>query len=188
MSTPFLLLLDRDGTVIVDKQYLAHPDGVELERGAAAGLRALVAHGAVPVIVTNQSGIARGYFTQDEVFAVHARLDAMLRAEGVAIAGFFFCPHGPDDGCDCRKPRAGLARQAAEALGMSLAGAVVIGDKISDLELASAIGVTGVLVTTGEGATSVDYAIGHGCLVADDLFQASATLASLLLSRPDGEF
>jgi histidinol-phosphate phosphatase family protein len=180
---PFMLLLDRDGTVIVDKQYLADPNEVELERHAAAGLRTLIAQGAVPVIVTNQSGVARRYFSEATVAAVHARLDAVLRAQGVALAGYFFCPHGPNDGCDCRKPRAGLAHQAAAALGMSLDGAVVVGDKVSDLQLADAIGATGVLVRTGEGAKSVDLAERQGWLIADDLLDASKAIVSSRSAR-----
>lgn len=177
MPRPFLLLLDRDGTIIVDRHYLADPAQVELERGAAEGLRAFVALGAVPVVVTNQSGVARGYFDEGAVAAVHARLDAMLRAEGVVMAGYFHCPHGPDDGCDCRKPLPELAHQAALALSMPLGRAVVIGDKPSDLGLGRAIGATGVLVATGKGIDHVARAAQEGWVVADDLFAASALFA-----------
>jgi len=93
------VLLDRDGTVIEDRHYLSDPSGVALLPGAAAGLAALAAAGARLFLVTNQSGIGRGYFTEADLHACNARLSDLLRGHGVCLADTAFCPHGPDDGC-----------------------------------------------------------------------------------------
>jgi D-glycero-D-manno-heptose 1,7-bisphosphate phosphatase len=179
MSGRFPLFLDRDGTVIVDRHYLHDPADVVLEDGAVAGLRALVAMGAIPVIVTNQSGVGRGMFGGDAVRAVHDRLDQMLRAADVAIAGYYFCPHAPDDGCACRKPKPGMAIDAARELSLRLDDAIVVGDKMSDLEFAQGIGARGILVKTGKGMDCADRARDAGFDVVDDL----AAVARLLHER-----
>lgn len=174
-----VILLDRDGTVIVDIPYLGDPGGVVLERNAAAGLRQLAAAGFALVVVSNQSGVGRGLIDIAAVEAVNARAAALLAAEGVTIAGWYYCPHGPDQGCDCRKPAPGLALRAAAELGLDLTRSVVIGDKRSDLGLASAIAAGGVLVATGEGAASAPWARAARIPVAADLLDAAR-----LIGRP----
>ena len=111
------IILDRDGTLIKEKDYLHDPDGAELTEGAAEGLRMLSKLGYRFVVLTNQSGIGRGYFTEDEMNAVHLRVDEMLACAGVRVEGWFHCPHKPSDGCSCRKPAAGLAVEAQRKLG-----------------------------------------------------------------------
>lgn len=133
------LFLDRDGTIIVDVGYPRDPARVELLPGAAAALAALAPHAAL-VIVSNQSGLARGRITPAEAAAVHARVVALLAAAGVTLAGAHYCPHGPDDGCRCRKPAPGLLVDAAAALGLDLAASIVIGDKPSDVGAGHAAG------------------------------------------------
>ena len=145
------LLIDRDGTLIVDRHYLSRPEQVELIPGAGEALRTLADAGWGIAVVTNQSGIARGRFSEEDMHAVHQRIEELLASHGVRIDGFWFCPHGPDDACDCRKPRPGLALQAAGALGFDPASAVVVGDKAIDVELGRAIGARSVLVRTGYG-------------------------------------
>lgn len=167
-------LLDRDGTIIVERDYLSDPALVALEAGAAAGLRAMAAAGYALVVLTNQSGIARGYFDRAAADAVNARVAELLAAEGVTIEGWYVCPHAPGDGCDCRKPRPGLALQAAAALGLDLARSWMIGDKRSDIALADAIGARGVLVATGHGGRDEGWARANGRLVAPDLTAAAA--------------
>jgi len=130
-----VVVLDRDGTIVVDRHYLADPDGLEFEPGAKRGLRSMVDMGYRLVVVTNQSGIARGYFTADQLEKIHARMRQMLNAEGVQIAGIYACPHEPSDGCECRKPGLGLMRQAAEELQFDMSQSVVIGDRDSDIEM-----------------------------------------------------
>jgi D-glycero-D-manno-heptose 1,7-bisphosphate phosphatase len=130
-----VVVLDRDGTIVVDRHYLADPDGLEFEPGAGRALRSMSDMGYRLVVVTNQSGLARGYFTVDQLEKIHARMRQMLNAEGVQIAGIYFCPHDPSDGCECRKPGLGLMRQAAEELRFDMSQSVVIGDKDSDIEM-----------------------------------------------------
>lgn len=150
MTEPFLVLLDRDGTINVDKHYLADPDGLELLPHAARGLRDMQDRGATLAIVTNQSGIGRGYFDRETADAINTRLLEMLAPAQVNIAHVALCPHTPDDGCDCRKPAPGMALEAAEATGLPLDTAWVIGDKASDIGLAKAVGARGILIAGPE--------------------------------------
>lgn len=166
-------LLDRDGTIIVERNYLSDPAGVELLPHAGAGLRALRDMGFRLVLVTNQSGIGRGYFTRATVDRIH---DCMVEQLGdVALDAIYICPHTPEDGCTCRKPEPGLAIQAAEDLGFNLRDAVVIGDKPCDIGLAQRVGATSVLVTTGYGRQFVETLKPE--VIADDLLDAARQLA-----------
>ena len=166
-----LALLDRDGTIIRDMDYLSDPDGLEFLPGAVDGLKTLAAMGFTLAIVTNQSGVARGYFTLETAREINDRLVSLLAGQGVRIAHVAMCPHGPDEGCDCRKPMPGLARSVARALDASLDDAVVIGDKASDIGLATAIGAKGVLISeSGINDCAADA-------VAADLVEAAAYIA-----------
>lgn len=138
------LFLDRDGTLIVDVGYPRDPALVEPLPGAIDALRALQASCAL-VIISNQSGIARGTITEAEAQAVHARVIAVFAQGGVTFAGAYYCPHAPDAGCRCRKPAPGLLQDAAAELDLDLAASVMIGDKPSDLEAGRAAGCATVL-------------------------------------------
>ena len=162
-----LAILDRDGTIIEEKNYLHDPDQVVLVPGAADAIRELRRQGLAPVVLTNQSGVARKMFTRVDVDAVHARMNALLG--DAAISSIFVCPHHPDDGCACRKPRAGLVREAEEALG--LRALVTIGDKTSDVALPGSM--FRVLVRTGWGKDHLDAPVDF---VADDLWAAAAAV------------
>ena len=177
MSQRFALL-DRDGTIIVEKHYLSDPDGVELLGGAAAGLRKLSRLGLGLVVVTNQSAIGRGYLDRERLAEIHARMGDLLEAEGVRIDGIFFCPHHPDDGCPCRKPAPGLVDQAVERFGFDPARAFVIGDMKSDVELGRAVGATSVLVRTGYGDR--DEAAADADHVVDGLGAAAHLIEELV--------
>ncbi len=179
------VLLDRDGTIIVDKHYLADPAGVELERGAVRGLARMRALGLLLICVTNQSGVAKGLFDRARVDAVNARVDALLACEGVTIDGWYVCPHGSDSGCDCRKPAPGLALAAAREFGLDLSRAFVIGDKLSDVELARAVGARGILVETGKGAALAGAAREAGFSVARDLDGAADLIAAHGMEEKD---
>ena len=133
------LFLDRDGTLIVDVGYPRDPALVQPIEGAIDALRVLQRDHAL-VVISNQSGIARGRITPAEAAAVHDRFVAMFESGGVTFAGFYYCPHGPDDGCRCRKPAPGLLEDAARELGLDLARSIMIGDKPSDLEAGRAAG------------------------------------------------
>lgn len=133
------LFLDRDGTLIVDVGYPRDPAQVELLPGAAAALRGLPADVEL-VIVSNQSGLARGIITPAEADAVAARVAQLFALEGVLFAAAYVCPHGPGDGCRCRKPQPGMLLDAARDLGLELAASVMIGDKLSDVQAGVAAG------------------------------------------------
>ena len=152
------VFFDRDGTLIVDKDYLADPDGVEFEPGAAASLKLARARGYKIIVVSNQSGAARGYFTLEDVERVNARMLEMLAAEGVEVDALYYCPHHPQGkvdeftfACDCRKPGAGMAEEAARAFKLDLRRSFMIGDTAADMNFAGVNGMTGLLVRTGYG-------------------------------------
>jgi D-glycero-D-manno-heptose 1,7-bisphosphate phosphatase len=146
-----VVLLDRDGTIIVDKVYLADPADIEFTCGALEGMRLLRDAGFQLVLITNQSGIARGYFDEATVARIHERLQAMLADEGLVLDAIFCCPHGPNDGCSCRKPAPGMVHAAMCALKFSAAEAVVIGDNPADMGAAAAAGVAAIRIAPHGG-------------------------------------
>jgi len=151
------ILLDRDGTVIIDRHYLADPDGVELLPGAGQALARLARAGAALHLVTNQSGIGRGYYGETDFQAVQTRLLELLVPFGAPITATAHCPHGPDAGCDCRKPATGLFDRLAAAHGLSPDQTAVIGDKASDVAFGLAFGARlTILATTGHGQRAAD--------------------------------
>jgi D-glycero-D-manno-heptose 1,7-bisphosphate phosphatase len=153
-----LALIDRDGTIIVDKVYLSDPDGIEFAPGAVEGLRLLRDAGFALALITNQSGIARGLFDVATLERIHDRLKSMLAAEGLQFKAIYFCPHGPDDGCDCRKPKPGMLRKAMRELGFKPDEVVVVGDSDADMGAAEAAGVAGVRAPAAGGTASSDAA------------------------------
>ncbi len=146
-----LLVLDRDGTVIEEKHYLSDPDAVELVPGAAEGLRALQQRGYGIAIVTNQSGIGRGYYDEAAMHAVNDRVVDLLSRAGVRVEGIWHCPHRPDDSCECRKPSPGMLESATRTLGYAASECVVVGDKACDIDLGRRAGAKTALVRTGYG-------------------------------------
>jgi D-glycero-D-manno-heptose 1,7-bisphosphate phosphatase len=146
--------LDRDGTIVIERHYLADPADVELVPGVAAALRRLQAAGWVLAIVTNQSGIARGLYGEAEFRAVQRRVEEVLAEEGVRIDRVGYCPHHPEytGPCDCRKPGTLLFRRIADDLGIDLASSVFIGDRLKDVLPARTLGGRAFLVRTGYGA------------------------------------
>ena len=178
------VFLYRDGTVIVDKGYLGDPAGVELERGAASGLRAVAALGYALIVVTNQSGIARGLFSREAAEGVNRRVAEELAREGVAIADWYVCPHGPDDRCRCRKPQTGLIDQAVSEHHLDISASYVIGDKQSDLLLARAAGATGILVMTGDGTAHSQWALRSGYPVCAGLPETATLIRSRISPNP----
>lgn len=176
------VLLDRDGTINVDKLYLGDPDQLELIPGAAAALRRLKQLGFGIVVVSNQSGIGRGHLSDTQVDQVMARLRRMLAAEGVDLDGIYICPHAPDDGCTCRKPLPGLVEQAAAEHGFDPAHGYMIGDKEADVALGRAVGAVTFLVRTGFGAGEIARGVGADYIV-DDLPAAVAVIERLNMDR-----
>jgi D-glycero-D-manno-heptose 1,7-bisphosphate phosphatase len=170
-----LALIDRDGTIIVDKVYLSDPDGIEFTPGAIEGLRLLRDAGFVLALITNQSGIARGYFDAQVLGRIHDRLRSLLAAEGLRLEAIYFCPHGPNDGCDCRKPAPGMVKQAMGNMGFRPDEVVVIGDSDGDMGAAAAAGVAGVRVAV-KGKAAVTGA-------APDFLEAARRARALLTER-----
>ena len=174
------ILFDRDGTLIVEKCYLADPAGVILEKDVAKALVRLRDLGFVFVVVSNQSGVGRGYFDLNTVHKVNARLADLLVENGVVIGGWYVCPHAPDQRCDCRKPMPRLALRAAEDLGLDLSLSWVVGDKKSDVLLADLIGARGILITTGHGSRHAKWAIENGKPIVSDMM----AVADLISANP----
>lgn len=140
--------LDRDGTLIEDLDYLGDPDGVKLLPGVARAVRKLTDAGIPIIVVTNQSGIGRGYFSDDDYRAVEARVGETIRSEGAEILATYYCPHAPDldPPCDCRKPAAGMFEAAAREHGIDLSASLFVGDRPRDVVAGIAAGGTGILV------------------------------------------
>ena len=177
------VVLDRDGTLIVEQHYLSHPGQVELIPGAAGGLRRLSQLGLGLVVITNQSGIARGYFDEAALFRIHRRLRELLEAEGVWLTGIYVCPHVPEDGCRCRKPEAELLQRAARDIGCDPRAAFVIGDKACDVELGRRVGATTFLVRTGHGAGFAGDTAVTPDYVVDDVKEAAQMIERLLVRQ-----
>jgi D-glycero-D-manno-heptose 1,7-bisphosphate phosphatase len=163
------IFLDRDGTLMEDTGYVASPDDVRIYPGTAEALAALKARGFHTVIVTNQSGIARGYFTEADYHAVHARLMELL-GPGL-IDAVYFCADHPDANSPRRKPEPGMLLEAAHDLALDLARSWMIGDRAGDLEAGRRAGCRTILVRTGEGTTTDTTLADH---VAPDFAQAAA--------------
>ncbi len=172
------MFLDRDGTLIVDKHYLSDPGQVSLERDVVPGLSMLQGSGHPLIVLSNQSGIGRGLFSEADAQRVNARIAEVLRENGIDVLAWYMCPHAPEVPCECRKPSAGMALAASREWNLGLAGCYVIGDKRADLELADAIGGTGILVTTGHGSDSVDWAKANARPVVDTLLAAAQFIAA----------
>jgi D-glycero-D-manno-heptose 1,7-bisphosphate phosphatase len=170
------VVLDRDGTIIVERHYLSDPDAVELLPGVAKALRRLADLGLGLVVVTNQSGIGRGLFDQERLNLIHQRLGAILETARVHLDGIYVCPHRPEDHCSCRKPKTGLLELAAQELVFDPAACFVIGDKASDIELGGQLGATTVLVRTGYGLQLASPMNIHPDHIVDDLWQAALVI------------
>ena len=174
------VFLDRDGTIVEDPGFLHEPGKVRLLPGAGAAIRRLNDAGWLVVTVSNQSGIARGLYDAAAYAAVQRRLVELLTQQGARLDGAYFCPHHPDVSgpCDCRKPGVRLFRDAATALDLDLARSYWVGDRVSDIEPAHALGADGhgLLVSTGRGGEHAARAQAMGFPVVSDLAAAAAEI------------
>ncbi len=143
------VLLDRDGTIIVDHGYMHDPAQLEFLPGAVEALRRLSKRGYLLIVVTNQSGIARGYFGREQYETFEAAFVEALRGQGVEIAGSYMCPHAPGDGCACRKPYPYMALEALRDFEVDASRSYMFGDKLSDVECGEAAGITSRQITEG---------------------------------------
>jgi len=183
MTANRFIILDRDGTIITERFYLSQPEQVELLPGAASGLRRMKDVGFGLIVITNQSGIGRGYFDYSRLDSIHQRLQEVLQAEGVTLDVIYVCPHTPEDDCNCRKPKTGLLEQAGRDYGFDPASCYVIGDKAVDIELGQRAGATTFLVRTGYGAELERAGIVKPDYIVNDLEEASHVIEGMLKLR-----
>ena len=182
------VLLDRDGTLNAEVNYLSDPDQLQLLPGVVAGLKKLQDRGFGLTLVTNQAGIGRGYFDLSRLNEIHERLRALLGDEDVALDGIYYCPHTPQDRCACRKPKTGMIDRAAADMRFEPSDGFLIGDKACDIELGHAVGATTLLVRTGYGAREeaagllADFTVVNFDAAADVIVKLAASTAR----RPDG--
>lgn len=180
MSRRFVLL-DRDGTVNEEGDYVLEPSQLRLIPGAADAVRSLRELGLGIVVVTNQSPVGRGWISAARLDQIHARLLDLLEECGASIDGVYTCPHAPDDGCDCRKPAAGLVRRAAAEHGFDPSEAFMVGDHASDMLLGRSVGATTILVLTGHGQEELDRGAGRAAdAVTADLAEAADVIRDLV--------
>lgn len=150
------VILDRDGVINQDSDlYIKSPDEWQPIAGSIEAIVRLHQAGIKVVVATNQSGIARGLYNEETLAAIHEKMNQLIADAGGELAGIFYCPHGPDDGCDCRKPLPGLVNQMVETMAINPAGVPFIGDSVRDLQAAEAAGCQPILVKTGKGERSL---------------------------------
>ena len=167
------VFLDRDGTIIEEKGYLSDPEDVELIPGVSRAIRLLNHLGLRTVVVSNQSGVARGYFPDSVVVEINARVQLLLGEGGASLDGMYYCPHHPDDGCTCRKPEPGMLQLAAEELRVDLPSSYMVGDKADDIGAIHRVGGKGIVVLTGYGTGELKAWQGDPPdFVAQDLLEA----------------
>lgn len=140
------VFLDRDGTLIVDANYAKEPDQVHLMPGVVVVLAKLKEQGFRLVVISNQSGIARGYVTMEQAEAVHQRMVDVLAEQGIELDATYYCPHGPDEGCLCRKPRPGMIREATARFSIDLTRSFMVGDRPSDIQVGRNAGCRTILL------------------------------------------
>jgi D,D-heptose 1,7-bisphosphate phosphatase len=151
------IFLDRDGTINEGVGYVNHRSRFRLFPWTVEAIRAIRDEGYVAVLITNQSGVGRGYFSEDSVRQIHLDLKRVLEDAGTSLDGVYYCPHRPDEGCSCRKPKPGMLLRAAEELDCDLSRSWIIGDNRSDLEAGWSAGTRAALVRTGDGEGNLAY-------------------------------
>jgi D-glycero-D-manno-heptose 1,7-bisphosphate phosphatase len=175
------VFLDRDGTINVEKDHLHRCELWEWIPGAVEAIKALNSGGWLVIVVSNQAGVARGLYSEAAIARLHARVDEQLAAAGARIDRYYFCPHHPEFGeriqCECRKPRPGMLLQGQHDWNIDMRSSFLIGDKLSDMEAACAVGVTPILVATGYGRQE-RARCGNRYLHFDDLAGAAAYIGS----------
>jgi D-glycero-D-manno-heptose 1,7-bisphosphate phosphatase len=172
-----LVMIDRDGVINEDSgEFIKSVDEWRPIKGSLEAIAALSRAGWRVAVVTNQSGVGRGLYDEATLAAIHRHMHDSVRAAGGELAGVYYCPHLPDDDCECRKPRPGLFRALERELAVSVRGAPYIGDRISDVEAAEGVGAQPILVRTGTGAATEALLVGRGVPVFDDLWAAARSL------------
>ena len=166
------VFIDRDGTMAKDAHYCRRPEDFELFPRTAKAVKLLNSHGFKVIVVTNQSGIARGYFTAETLAQIHGKMKKEMAKEGAFIDAVYYCPHHPDDNCDCRKPKPRLVLQAAREYDIDLSQSFVVGDLLMDVGLGRAVGARTILISQEK---SSELMPNH---IAADLYQAAEWIVS----------
>jgi histidinol-phosphate phosphatase family protein len=177
------LFVDRDGTLNPDPGYINDPARLELYRGVGDALRLVHAHGELVVCVTNQSGIERGFYTHDDVARIHARLNELLARDGAHVDAFYYCPHHPDRGCDCRKPGTALFERARAEWNIDLPSSALIGDRLLDVEAGRRAGLLTALVRTPGHEARIDRELREASVRPDLIAPSFASAVLRLLAR-----
>jgi D-glycero-D-manno-heptose 1,7-bisphosphate phosphatase len=149
------VFMDRDGTVSEEVGYMYHAGLYRPFPWTGTAIRHINESGMKAILITNQSGVGRGYFPEETVHEVHRALDSELSKVAAHLDAIYFCPHTPDAGCECRKPQPGMLRQAARELDIDLQHSYMIGDRFLDIQMANSVGARGILVRTGDGAAEL---------------------------------
>lgn len=188
------VFLDRDGTLNEESGYLNHVDRLKLIDGAAEAVALLSRHGLKTIVVTNQSGVARGYFPETLLPRLHDKLQRLLKERGARLDAIYYCPHHPDIGeppyrrdCECRKPKLGMIRRAEKEFSVDARKSYMVGDKISDVEFGRRAGCKTVLLLTGYGKGELEHnreqLNGDPDHVAADILDAAKWIVSDLEAR-----
>jgi D-glycero-D-manno-heptose 1,7-bisphosphate phosphatase len=177
MTRPRLVMIDRDGVINEDSgEFIKSVAEWRPIRGSLEAIAALHRRGWKVAVVTNQSGVGRGLYDEATLGEIHEHMRDRVRAAGGELAGVYYCPHLPDAGCDCRKPKPGMFRALERDLKVSVVGAPYIGDRISDVEAADAVGAVPMLVRTGTGSATAAMLGARRVPVFDDLAAAARSL------------
>lgn len=174
------VFIDRDDTINPDVPYCSDPADFELMPGAAEGIERLNEAGLTVIVVTNQSGIARGYFDEATLEAIHDKMHRLLAEEGASVEDVYHCPHHPDDGCECRKPGTAMLEQAARDHGIDLSASAMVGDRVMDVVAAHRVGALGVIIPSEKGQKELETMDVEPDHVAEDLVDAADWLVKRL--------
>jgi len=173
------VLLDRDGVINHDSDdYIKSADEWHPIAGSLEAIALLNKQGYKVVVITNQSGISRGYYDEAILAEIHNKMHRLTAEKGGLIDAIFYCPHGPDDGCDCRKPKPGLLNQFAKENKISLSDIYFIGDKLGDIQAANSAGAKPMLVKTGKGQNIFNKNPDINCPIFEDLYDAAKFIIS----------
>jgi len=167
------VFIDRDDTINRDVPYCSHPEDFELLPTVCEGVRLLNEHGFKVVVITNQSGIARGYFTEETLRKIHQKMCEELAKCRATIDAIYFCPHHPDEHCECRKPKPTLALQAAEEMNINIRQSFVVGDGIQDVQMGKHLGCKSVLVPRKPLKDALDSQDAMPDYIATNLYEAA---------------
>ncbi|MBP1654886.1 MAG: histidinol-phosphate phosphatase family protein [Bacteroidetes bacterium] len=191
MGTRVAAFLDRDGTINEEVDFLRSPDQLRLIPGAAAAIRALNDRGIITCVISNQSGIARGFLTEEDLVPIHAELQRELGRAGARVDRIYYCPHHPTEGkppyniaCGCRKPATGMLERGIGEMDIDPRRSFVVGDRIVDVQAGRALGATTILVLTGYGRTALEECRSRG-VVPDQTAPSIVEAVEYIVSRLD---